>query len=211
MVIFTSSSKLASLSLKSVAFDASTVKIFLFPAILEKVSPFERRVTSCGAAAALFAALYKRPISARDTHRPSHLPAATLPPPTSAHTSPLHFASCLQLSKIWKECIEERMFVQKEAGITRRIQRSRRSLARSRDSPRQRRRDWYSSPGTWPHRRDAAILPWFANPGGRRPRPRWPSAGCSPLPAPARCPRASICASAAPRSTRSLSKSAAAG
>src|SRR6267143_943717 len=46
IVIFTSSSKLASLSLKSVAFEASTVKIFWFPSILEKVSPFERRVTS---------------------------------------------------------------------------------------------------------------------------------------------------------------------
>src|ERR1700675_1728846 len=49
IVIFTSSSKLASLPLKSVAFDASTVKIFWFPSILEKVSPFERRITSCGA------------------------------------------------------------------------------------------------------------------------------------------------------------------
>src|SRR5258707_14922017 len=54
MVIFTSSSKLASLSLKSVAFDASTVKIFWFPSILEKVSPFERRVTSCGAGGGAF-------------------------------------------------------------------------------------------------------------------------------------------------------------
>src|SRR5260370_17382322 len=54
MVIFTSSKRLASLSLKSVAFDASTVKIFWFPSILEKVSPFERRVTSCGAGGGAF-------------------------------------------------------------------------------------------------------------------------------------------------------------
>src|SRR5467141_1171426 len=54
IVIFTSSSKLASLPLKSVAFDASTVKILWFPSILEKVSPFERRVTSCGAGGGAF-------------------------------------------------------------------------------------------------------------------------------------------------------------
>src|SRR6266436_6194152 len=54
IVIFTSSSKLASLPLKSVAFEASTVKIFWFPSILEKVSPFERRVTSCGAGGGAF-------------------------------------------------------------------------------------------------------------------------------------------------------------
>ena len=54
MVIFTSSSKLASLSLKSVAFDASTVKIFCVPTSLENVSPLESRVTSCGAAAGAF-------------------------------------------------------------------------------------------------------------------------------------------------------------
>jgi len=64
---------------------------------------------------------------------------------------------------------------------------------------------------TWPHRQGAAILPWFASPRGRMPRPRWASAGCSTLPAPARCPRAPIYVNAAPRSTRSLSMSAAAG
>src|SRR5437899_2944052 len=48
MVIFTSWSKLASLSLKSVAFDASTVKIFCVPSPLENVSPLESRVTSFG-------------------------------------------------------------------------------------------------------------------------------------------------------------------
>src|SRR5258707_15134474 len=54
MVIFTSSSKLASLSLKSVALDASTVNIFWFPSILAQVSPFERRVPSCGAGGGAF-------------------------------------------------------------------------------------------------------------------------------------------------------------
>ena len=54
IVIFTSSSKLASLPLKSVAFEASTVKIFWFPSIFEKVSPFELRVTPCGAGGGAF-------------------------------------------------------------------------------------------------------------------------------------------------------------
>src|SRR5260370_9607698 len=54
MVIFTSSKRLASLPLKSVIFDASTVKIFCVPSPLEKVSPFDKRVTSCGAAAGAF-------------------------------------------------------------------------------------------------------------------------------------------------------------
>src|SRR5712691_864343 len=54
MVIFTSSSKLASLSLKSVALDASTVKIFWFPATFENVSPLDNRVTSRGAGGGAF-------------------------------------------------------------------------------------------------------------------------------------------------------------
>src|SRR5205807_8418164 len=54
IVIFTSSSRLASLPLKSVALDASTVKIFWFPSIFEKVSPFELRVTSFGAGGGAF-------------------------------------------------------------------------------------------------------------------------------------------------------------
>src|SRR5216684_604783 len=54
MVIFTSSSKLASLSLKSVAFDASTVNIFWFPAAFENVIPLSSRVTSLGAGGGAF-------------------------------------------------------------------------------------------------------------------------------------------------------------
>src|SRR5467141_2865780 len=54
MVIFTSSSKLASLPLKSVAFDASTVKIFWVPSPLENVSPLDSLVTSCGAGGGAF-------------------------------------------------------------------------------------------------------------------------------------------------------------
>src|SRR6267154_3161451 len=54
MVIFTSSSKLASLSLKSVAFDASTVNIFCVPNPLENVSPLDSRVTSWGAGGGAF-------------------------------------------------------------------------------------------------------------------------------------------------------------
>src|SRR6266705_3613412 len=54
MVIFTSSSKLASLSLKSVAFDASTVNIFWFPAAFENVMPLSNRVTSLGAGGGAF-------------------------------------------------------------------------------------------------------------------------------------------------------------
>src|SRR6266516_2282941 len=55
MVIFTSSSKLASLSLKSVAFDASTINIFWFPAAFENVMPLSNRVTSLGAGGGAFA------------------------------------------------------------------------------------------------------------------------------------------------------------
>src|SRR5260370_18256374 len=54
IVIFTSSSKLASLPLKSVAFDASTVKIFWVPSPLENVSPLDSLVTSCGAGGGAF-------------------------------------------------------------------------------------------------------------------------------------------------------------
>src|SRR5258707_10498986 len=54
MVIFTSSSKLASLSLKSVAFYASTVNIFWFPAAFENVMPLSNRVTSLGAGGGAF-------------------------------------------------------------------------------------------------------------------------------------------------------------
>src|SRR6266436_4760824 len=54
MVIFTSSSKLASLSLKSVAFDASTVNIFWFPAAFENVMPLSNRLTSLGAGGGAF-------------------------------------------------------------------------------------------------------------------------------------------------------------
>src|SRR6266478_5722243 len=68
MVIFTSSSRLASLSLKSVAFDASTVKIFWFPSILEKVRPFELRVTSFGAGGGAFCcSLYATHLRSRYT------------------------------------------------------------------------------------------------------------------------------------------------
>src|SRR5216684_3316032 len=54
IVIFTSSSKLASLPLKSVAFDASTVKIFWVPSPLENVRPLDSLVTSCGAGGGAF-------------------------------------------------------------------------------------------------------------------------------------------------------------
>src|SRR6266481_5332638 len=54
MVILTSSSRLASLSLKSVTLDDSTVKILRSPSIFEKVSPLDNRVTSFGAAAGAF-------------------------------------------------------------------------------------------------------------------------------------------------------------
>src|SRR5713226_4517778 len=54
MVIFTSSSKLASLSLNSVDFEACTVKMVRFCSTLENVSPLERRVTSLGAAGGAF-------------------------------------------------------------------------------------------------------------------------------------------------------------
>ncbi len=54
IVIFTSSSKLASLPLKSVTFDASTVKIFWIPSPLENVSPLDSRATSCGAGGGAF-------------------------------------------------------------------------------------------------------------------------------------------------------------
>src|SRR5260370_2458181 len=68
MVIFTSSSRLASLSLKSVAFDASTVKIFWFPSILEKVRLFELRVTSFGAGGGAFCCSpYATPLPSRYT------------------------------------------------------------------------------------------------------------------------------------------------
>src|SRR5260370_25871753 len=54
MVISTSSKRLASVPLKSVIFDASTVKISCVSSPLEKVSPFDKRVTSCGAAGGAF-------------------------------------------------------------------------------------------------------------------------------------------------------------
>src|SRR5713226_7573395 len=54
MVILTSSSRLASLSLKSVTLEASTVKILRSPSIFEKVSPLDSRVTSLGAGAGAF-------------------------------------------------------------------------------------------------------------------------------------------------------------
>src|SRR6266404_1810566 len=107
MVIFTSWSKLASLSLKSVAFDASTVKIFCVPSPLENVSPLKAASHPSEPGAAPFAALDKQPICVRDTRQPSDSPAAMPPPPTSAHISPLRFFSYLQLSKISKECIED--------------------------------------------------------------------------------------------------------
>src|SRR5438552_2909141 len=117
MVIFTSSSKLASLSLKSVAFEASTVKIFCVPTPLENVSPLDSRVTSWGAAAAPFAFPGKRSTCARDTRPPSEFPAAPPLPPTSEHTSPLRFASCNQLNKILGECIEAGAAVQRHGEL----------------------------------------------------------------------------------------------
>src|SRR5580700_7887243 len=54
IVILTSSSRLASLSLKSVALAASTVKIFWVPTPLEKVIPLVSLVTSLGAGGGAF-------------------------------------------------------------------------------------------------------------------------------------------------------------
>src|SRR6266436_5534138 len=73
MVIFTSSSRLASLPLKSVAFDASTVKIFWVPSPFENVSPLDSRVTFCGAGGGAFCR------SRRATHfRSRNTPAVRL-------------------------------------------------------------------------------------------------------------------------------------
>src|SRR5437867_2074091 len=49
MVILTSSRRLVALSLKFVAFEASTVKSFWVPTSLEKVSPLSCRATPSGA------------------------------------------------------------------------------------------------------------------------------------------------------------------
>src|SRR5579864_803058 len=54
IVILTSSNKLAALSLKFVAFDASTVKSFCAPSPLEKVSPLSWRATAAGAGGGAF-------------------------------------------------------------------------------------------------------------------------------------------------------------
>src|SRR4029077_13135006 len=70
MVIFTSSNKLASVPLNSVAFDASTVKIFWLPSPLEKVSPLESRVTSCGAGGGAFC-FSRYATSLRSTYTPA--------------------------------------------------------------------------------------------------------------------------------------------
>src|SRR5207245_4366898 len=54
MVILTSSRRLAALSLKFVAFEASTVKSFCAPTPLEKVSPLSCRATPSGAGGGAF-------------------------------------------------------------------------------------------------------------------------------------------------------------
>src|SRR2546429_5404644 len=54
IVILTSSSRLAALSLKFVAFDASTVKSFCAPRPLEKVSLLSCRATPAGAGGGAF-------------------------------------------------------------------------------------------------------------------------------------------------------------
>src|SRR6267378_5117957 len=218
IVIITSSSKLASLPLKSVALDASTVKILWFPSILEKVSPFERRVTSCGAGGGAFC------FSRCAAHlRSRYTPAVRLASSNAAAADQRAYfaASLLFISSVKQNFdgvyrrgnvgLEEGMSVQKKERINQPTRRSPPDSAKSRYSPPRRCRAWYSSPGTWPHRQGAAILPWFVNPRGRMPRPRWASAGYSTLQAPAICPRGPICVNAAPRSTRCLSKSAAAG
>src|SRR5712692_4020472 len=102
MVIFTSSSKLASVSLNSGAFYASTVKIFWFPAILEKVSPFERRVTSCGAGGGAFCrSLYATNFSSRYT------PAVTLASSNAAAADQrAYFAASLRFMSSVKQNLE---------------------------------------------------------------------------------------------------------
>src|SRR5260370_6018742 len=102
MVIFTSSKRLASLSLKSVAFDASTVKIFWFPSILEKVSPFERRVTSCGAGGGAFCR------SRRATHfRSRYTPAVRLASSNAAAADQrAYFAASLRFMSSVKQNFE---------------------------------------------------------------------------------------------------------
>src|SRR5216684_4289999 len=102
MVIFTSSSKLASLSLKSVALDASTVNIFWFPSILEKVSPFERRVTSCGAGGGAFS------LSRCATHlRSKYTPAVRLASSNAAAADQrAYFAASLRFMSSVKQNFE---------------------------------------------------------------------------------------------------------
>src|SRR5713101_1241037 len=102
MELLTSSSQLASLSLKSVAFDASTVKIFCVPTSLENVSPLDNRVTSCGAAGGAFC------FSRYATHlRSRYAPAVTLASSKAAAADQrAYFAASLRFMSSVKQNFE---------------------------------------------------------------------------------------------------------
>src|SRR5713101_6425721 len=103
MVIFTSSSRLASLPLKSVAFDASTVKIFWVPSPFENVSPLDSRVTFCGAGGGAFCR------SRRATHfRSRYTPTVRLASSNAAAADQrAYFAASLLFMSSVKQNFEE--------------------------------------------------------------------------------------------------------
>src|ERR1700676_2393586 len=167
IVTFTFSSKLAPLSLKSVDFDASTVKILRGPSIFEKVSPLDCFSTFTGAAggASLRSLILCQP---RFRYTPAVKQASSNA--TAADQRAYRAASLLRISSVKQN--SQRLYRRWRAGkmmsrrkTTRRFPQwqPRSCLAKSRCLLRPRCPGSYFLPGTWPHRRGEEALLWCGN------------------------------------------------
>src|SRR5579859_6021941 len=172
IVTFTFSSKLASRSLKSVDFEASTVKILRGPSILENVSPLDcfSTLTAAGGGAFLRSAIRCQP---RFKYTPAVRQARSSA--TAADQRAYRAASLLRMDSVkqksqglYRSWRKERM-----ARETIRPFRLRPRLcpAKCRCLRLPRCPGSYSSPGTWPHRPGAKGLPWSANRSDKKRHP----------------------------------------
>src|SRR5580704_5884841 len=179
MVTRTFSSKLASCPLKSVEFDASTVKILRGPSIFENVNPLDCFSTLVGAGGGAF---FRSLILCQPRFRYTPAVRQASSSATAADQRAYRAASLLRIGsvnqnsqKLYRRWREERRSV----GNISRLFRQRLWLcpAKFRCWPRPRCPGWYFSPGTWLHRRGAEDLLWYANPLDTKPRPSLVSDG----------------------------------
>src|SRR5580692_9210372 len=183
IVTTTCSSKLAFWSLKSVDFEASTVKILRGPSIFENVNPLDcfSTFSGAGAGAALRSMILCQP---RFRYTPAVRQASSSA--TAADQRAYRAASLLRIGsvkqnsqKLYRRWREER----RSAGKLTRLFRQRLSScpAKFQCLPRPRCLCSYFSPDTWLRRRGARDPLWCANRWDTRPHLSSGSNGCSIL------------------------------